>query len=73
MTSNTATIYELHDDDTGETIGYGVELKGHCSDEFGIDREEDFTNVVDAHAFAEQCQIESGATIVWDCIKPGWA
>ena len=32
-----------------------------------------FETAVDAHEFAEQCQIEADADIVWDCIKPGWA
>lgn len=30
-------------------------------------------NEVDAHAFAEQCKVECGASIQWDCIKPAWA
>ncbi|USD58984.1 hypothetical protein J4N45_10620 [Vibrio sp. SCSIO 43140] len=73
MPANTATIYEVIDSKTEECIGYGVELKGHCADEFGIDRDESFETAVDAHEFAEQCQIEADAHIVWDCIQPGWA
>lgn len=69
MDTNTATIYEVLDEQ-GECIGYGVLLKGHCADVFGMDTDESFENEVDAHAFAERCSIEAGARIVWDCIQP---
>ncbi|MEF1337506.1 hypothetical protein REH81_12055 [Vibrio rotiferianus] len=73
MADNTATIYEVYDANGEDVVGYGVELKGLCADEFGLDRDEDFDNEVDAHAFAEQCKVECGASIQWDCIKPAWA